>query len=468
MTVGDEREPTDSAGGGTVVVLGAGLSKAVNSVMPITDELGNAVLARLTLEDRRRAPVRRFRDGRFEEWLSYLSEPQPQLSDDRVLEARALLLRVTRAMRQLLAECQLIALRDGAPEWFEAFVTLLHVQRAAVITLNYDNFVECAVSTFALAQRNGSRAVDEEDLLQGLPPPVSADAPFDPYANDLFELRQLPTVRTGDDTLRLLKLHGSLSWFWTPGDPTGMSVQRCSLPGRFGEEVEPIAPESVPALFGREPYIVPPAAAKTTYLQAPLLRELWRRADVELRSARRIVLVGYSVPQADQSLGGLLSDALRGRTIPIEVVDLKPRPVAARLAHLLGRRKSIAKMGGDDAVVRWVDTEQQRAARVTLRALREAAGLTGDELLYVGGRNPYGVVAVRREGDDLVVEPNPPGPVDRPKTTDVLLELAPGASRLVVSRSDGRLVPIVHYEVDRQLNRDFGALDQVRLVPLTR
>jgi hypothetical protein len=77
-----------------VVVLGAGFSMVVYPSLPFTDELGDAVRERFSPEDRARVPLQRFQGagGRFEEWLSYLSERQPHLTQDRSLEALALLL----------------------------------------------------------------------------------------------------------------------------------------------------------------------------------------------------------------------------------------------------------------------------------------------------------------------------------------------------------------------------------------
>jgi hypothetical protein len=60
-----------------VIVLGAGFSRAVYRPCPLTDGLGEAVRARLSPADGAKLPPGEFADGRFEEWLSYLSEPQP-------------------------------------------------------------------------------------------------------------------------------------------------------------------------------------------------------------------------------------------------------------------------------------------------------------------------------------------------------------------------------------------------------
>jgi len=72
-----------------VVVLGAGFSKAVHRALPTTDDLGERVREQLADADRERLPGAPFRDGRFEEWLSYLAQDQPHLTEDKSLQGFA-------------------------------------------------------------------------------------------------------------------------------------------------------------------------------------------------------------------------------------------------------------------------------------------------------------------------------------------------------------------------------------------
>ena len=164
MAIEDNSEPRERDGG-LVVILGAGFSKAVHQVMPLTDELGESVSERLSPADRNRLPQasaggRRFTGGRFEEWLSYLAEEQPHLLEDESLEARALLIRVTRAIQDVLSEAQSKALHSGPPPWFFPLLSALGVQEATVISLNYDNLVECGAEHLGMT---------EERLLGGRP-----------------------------------------------------------------------------------------------------------------------------------------------------------------------------------------------------------------------------------------------------------------------------------------------------------
>jgi len=87
-------------------------------------------------------------------------------------------------------------------------------------------------------------------------------------------------------------------------------------------------------LPGREPFIVPPSATKSGYYRNPLTRELWRTAFEALHAAGRISLVGYSLPPADLVMSGMLASAIRGRDVPIEVVNPCPEGPSERLLGL--------------------------------------------------------------------------------------------------------------------------------------
>ena len=79
--------------------------------MPLTDAVGDAIREQLSPEDQARLPERRFdgTGGRFEEWLSYLAEEQPHLTEDRSLE----LVRLSTELLRLFAPCSPITARGA-------------------------------------------------------------------------------------------------------------------------------------------------------------------------------------------------------------------------------------------------------------------------------------------------------------------------------------------------------------------
>jgi hypothetical protein len=129
--------------------------------------------------------------------------------------------------------------------------------------------------------------------------------------------------------LRLLKLHGSLSWRYPgPGSTAGDPIYDLGVSGS-GWDVEGIGP----APFGngrpnayklsvdRKPMIVPPAAVKSPYYKNRTLQELWRLAAEALSQAEELVMMGFSLPQTDLLVSSMLTTTLPKRS-NITPVDL--------------------------------------------------------------------------------------------------------------------------------------------------
>ena len=444
------REQDDRSG--LAVILGAGFSKAVNDAMPLTNELGEAVAEGLSSADQERLPPKdhdekRFNVASFEEWLSYLAEEQPQHTEDQTLEARALLLRVTRRIHDVLSAAQLAALVPAAPAWFVELLSVLHTERANVISFNYDNLVECGVS--------GDDPYYEDDILDRVP-----------RRSDFLELREvsktMQALKAGipmrfafaenhaprAKTLRLLKLHGSLSWYWVPGDPTGTTLQRWRLPRSFGYEYrqEAIDEERGTALPSGEPYIVAPAALKTEQLRNPVIREIWRRAGRALRKAKRVVFIGYSLQPADRAFGGLLQESLGDGGVSIEIVN----PDAAEIVKRLGRLGVVSDavqecLATNDCVARWAEQERDRLAHAAVESLRVMEH-SGEEKMIVANMAIKAVVAPSGAGSDVVVEVDADGnPPRNSVPVKELLQHLPSANRVVVSIKSDR-IPVIDWE----------------------
>ena len=448
--VTEQRE--EGEGSGLVVVLGAGFSKAVNSAMPLTNKLGEAVAERLSSADQERLPPKdqkgkRFERAPFEDWLSYLAEEQPQHTEDQSLEARALLLRVTRHIHDVLSEAQLAALLSGPPPWFVELLSALHTERADVISFNYDNLVECGVS--------GDDPYHEDDILDRVP-----------RRADFLELgemsRKLRAVQTGtpsrfafpdyhfprSKSLRLLKLHGSLSWYWVPGDPTGTSLQRWRLPRSFGHPYrqEDIDEERSTALPSSEPFIVPPAALKSEQLRNPVIREIWRRAGQALRQAKRVVLIGYSLQPGDRAFGGMLQESLSDRGTTVEVVNPDASGVVERLERLgVDGDRTTERIATEDCVPEWAARERDRLARAVVESLKTGE-FNGEEKVIVGNK-PVRAVACSDEADgDVVVHLAEAGThLQDSLPVKALLQRLPKGHRVVVG-IEGDRIPVIDWE----------------------
>lgn len=436
----------------TVVILGAGFSHAAFPECPVTDGLGERVRARLSDADRARLPEEAFTEGRFEEWLSYLSEPQPHLTSDQAADAQALAARVSRAICDILSDVQYEVLQAEPPGWFWRFLSVLHVLRADVISLNYDNFVECGVLSMRprVDALVGGGAVIEDDILGGLPPCAEFPRHSEQsgrtftYGGDLINTRHERGA-----TFQLLKLHGSLSWYWLPEGGGSSTIRRWQLPGLFGEpwgDDQDLRRQELPA---HEVFVVPPAALKSQRLREPVMKELWQRAAEALREATRVVLVGYSVPTADHSLSGMLAESIQGRAVSVEIADLKPAAVEQRLRRLGIMAEEVEQFAGPNSIAEWTDAQVREMAATEVDALRSDASLEGEVLIFpAGGRDERFRTVTCPEGatGPVVLELNPAGQhLVKPVMYDNLRPLLATASSCVIEDGRDRLSVIGHW-----------------------
>lgn len=329
-----------------VLILGAGFSKAVSCHFPLTDALGHDAIARAGLKNDPRVPNRAFGPAfTFESWLSLLAEDQPHLSEAENLANAALFAKLRESIYSVLTAAEASVFRDPAPSWLNELLTVLHHRRATVLTLNYDTVIEVGVASLDLPGPQGGEGVAPRDILHDMPP--------------------LPNVgsRLGGPlhaTFRLLKLHGSLDWWAAPRDPSGASLNRTDTLNRFGNP-EPIREEvRRQQLPGREPFIVPPAATKSSYYQTPYAREMWRTAAEALQKSDRVSLVGYSLPPADLVMVGMLEAATRKRSVAIDIVNPSPKDLPKRIQGLGVGNVSLFNQA--DCVEEFVHVYRDRAA----------------------------------------------------------------------------------------------------------
>ena len=287
---------------------------------------------------RRRLPAGGFKDGNFETWLSRLAEDQPYFSEAENRENRFIFAKVTEAIVDILRSRELAAFDQQPRPWLYELISLAHHRELTIVSLNYDTIVEVCVASFEMWSTEVARQVAIDDVLERLPPPPS---PLGGHVTSDWHVSYDGQTDVAP-TLRLLKLHGSLDWHWSSGDWTGATLRRTTVGSRFGHPVDD------PALRDREapgldPFIVPPTATKSEYYRNPLTRRLWRRAAAALRSADRIALLGYSLPQADLVMSGMLAEAIKGRAMTVEVVNPKPQVPVTSLERLGARAVKVTK-----------------------------------------------------------------------------------------------------------------------------
>lgn len=166
----------------------------------------------------------------------------------------------------------------------------------AVISLNYDCLMDAALKT------HGGRRWDPT-VGYGLR--IKRGAPA---------WRNWGPGRTATTPIRLLKLHGSLNW----REKRGQSLLASTSP------YERASAKGV---------VVPPLARKPVS-ESPF-RRVWAEARVRLRSARRLVVIGYSLPPSDYLVRALFrADLNPTRLTELLVVD-PSSAVADRFVQLL-------------------------------------------------------------------------------------------------------------------------------------
>ena len=150
-------------------------------------------------------------------------------------------------------------------------------QQNTIITFNYDTLIEDALS------RMGGKCT------YGIPETVSGEIPKDWC---LLEQNE-----TDEKTLYLLKLHGSINWGVPKKDKKTHRTPKIFF-RTFSELLE----------SGNWPLIEPPTWKKGTN---DILGNVWAKAVQRLKTATRIIVIGYSCPQTDPYFRFLLAAGLK-------------------------------------------------------------------------------------------------------------------------------------------------------------
>jgi hypothetical protein len=360
-----------------VVILGAGFSRSISQYMPLTDELGDLAIAFADLTSDPRIPKGGFGPGfSFESWLSLLAEDQPHLTEAENAANAWLFARLREALFSVLSSAESSVIHYPAPEWLYDLLSLLHYEHCTVVSLNYDSLVEVGVASHHLAAELTNGRVSPRDILWDLPPLPDIGGRFYAPLNPTF---------------RLLKLHGSLDWWWVPGDASGTTLNRSPLESAFGDPKtmrDTIRRQQLP---GRVPFIIPPTATKSSYYRTPLTRELWQTARQALQATDHVSILGYSLPPGDLVMSGMLESAIRGKGISIEIADLDPAGPKDRLVGLGAAPESITTFAGPESIRElinhWLDSAAENLG-TTLKSAR--LGTHATAALLVAWANPIG------------------------------------------------------------------------------
>jgi hypothetical protein len=308
--------------------------------MPLLHELGEGV--RSTLKSRN-IPVGSELDalGNVEQWLSLLAEPAPWLGSSEQMRNSALFIDVSQAIHEVLTAMQTKASIANPPTWLFPLVKYWHRTQSTVITFNYDCLVELAYME-AVAPEFGPAGAQSSDPL-GIPVTPAG-------------LRTTAVAGGAEpQTFRLLKLHGSLDWWYSgveaePSDP----IYRMGWTGDFKRGIIPFYGQTV--IADKVPMLIPPAATKAPFYQNRLLAAQWVQAGEAMREAEELILIGYSAPLTDLTVTTLIATQFKGDAI----VPVNPdRKVFTRAQELGSRSKPptvVDSFIDKEAIGKWVAT----------------------------------------------------------------------------------------------------------------
>ena len=253
-----------------VFILGAGFSRGINSLMPLMDELTEAVRNNpdihlppplVDLEGDVTSEIK----NDIEMWLSYLYHRQPWLRDDFNKDNEEVAKQITQFIADFIDDRTLCTIESPPPDWLSPLVELWNAQRTSVITLNYDTLVERFVK------------------VMGIEP------------NHIYD----PSFR---ETFTYLKLHGSINWLVedsdtnSPEDIDFGDVPCWGASGNWSHVKTSLSDESKKSL------IIPPLFEKTTHFNTGYIRSIWQEAAFRLEAATRVFVIGYSLPKSDLAM----------------------------------------------------------------------------------------------------------------------------------------------------------------------
>lgn len=318
-------------------LLGAGFSRAVAPVMPTMDKLFKCLNSLVGTEDGVDPDVYRYasRFGKVEALLSYYAVRNP--SDDYIemLRKRIVTARLEEKIGSILG-CREARIDLGSPRagLGKKLVEKWKKRESHVLTANYDTVVEQL-----------SRKLDDTQISTLYPIPV-VPSPA------IMGHNPSGTV-ISCQTLKLYKLHGSVSWYTSQGasnsDPIIGYVE-------FGPKFHP----REKLLSGKRRLIAPPVHDKSTLLGHEQMLSLWHKAKSNaLAPADRLYVIGYSLPETDIAMRTLLWESRRSqnRKIPLYLVDKDTTGnLFARYQEMLGDRYEVKDTYlGADAFERFVD-----------------------------------------------------------------------------------------------------------------
>lgn len=286
-------------------ILGAGFSRAITPVMPVLNGLTREIKQKMdALPDR---DLKKFWDdliitpnigdingenANFEDIMTFLSS-KFVYEDYKESGLKAILYqKVVELIRTIFIDKNIEKeIEEGKNEWTQ-FVDHLFKTKAHIFSFNYDLVFE--------------------NLLRVYHNPKSSPADFDHfYSIPKQEHGGYIDIYDSEDRLTIYKLHGSINWFYNKNS--------------YGIQVKnPLSPKA--HFLGLTPLIVPPTILKNFDNTTNILDAQWHQFKMDLETAERVYIIGYSIPETDIATRFLLQTHLK-KSASIHIISHKPTSV---------------------------------------------------------------------------------------------------------------------------------------------
>ena len=294
-----------------VFILGAGFSKAIHKQMLTMVELGAVVRKRLADVPNFSSAIPDSLGDDIELWMTYLSQPQPWLREPDIDLHRSLGGRIRQSIAAVIEVRTALASETLVPDWLRRLILAWHQREAVVITLNYDTLVEKAARDLIVPER--ASMLEPADI-------------YPPYFANIASRSGTPWGREFRRTFRLLKLHGSVNWYYSGReDFHGETIFFSDVP-QFGPARHQAAHYAASQRLrdmaaDKETLLIPPVAEKTTYFNNETVRGLWKDAAAALQDAAALYIIGYSLPITDLGMRFFLAGNSPNADSPVHVVN---------------------------------------------------------------------------------------------------------------------------------------------------
>ena len=314
--------------GNEVFVLGAGFSAAVsNRVMPITSKLSKQVRDHESLAETAFKKIEEKAGKRgFEGVLDSLTVHAPWRTKSERLRYQALFADVVDVVDECIGKAEEATRQGPLDPLLRALVVHWRAHRSTVVTFNYDVLIEAAyaevIGDGPAEKRN---PVAYSDLY-----PIGVDA----APGRAVSMYGAPR---DENAFSLLKLHGSRS-LATPASSTTRTDTTYAQTMIRAWEIQPNDAYPDHFIGDLETLIMPPTSIKSEYIGNNIIDHMWTRAHLALRDTDHIVVIGYSLPEADLLVRLMLQDSIHERTPRITVVDQAlDTGIKQHYEHSLGR-----------------------------------------------------------------------------------------------------------------------------------